>query len=405
MTDGSDSGNNTQIKDNMKLKMYETFINRIEKERELFWKYMSIYFTFMIGINGIIGYINKTDIKMLLIILSFINLILSIIGIVIIIESNKWFFRNMMVVSNIENKILGKDEHTTLIPNSYTELDTFNKVLDTNSLIFVSLFATIFIFSIVLLDVGFIKALNENSGELLGYSFLHAVVSISSMSILDFNVVGVLYKNSDTLLGLDYHLFIRAIVCFFIIWAILAYFIRDNDLISFIRDKKGILILAILAITLIIPILLFLLLGIPIISINFLEIFFIAGCGIFICGVCYTNAKNSIKKAMDELKRNPESPENIKKCYAIYRLSKAYYLIKEADGEERREKLKKSKELIEEAIKLLGRTPTTETEEDRNDFAKIRIREAINGILNNNIDEAINKLNEALKIINNEIGD
>jgi len=402
MTDGSDSGNNTQIKDNMKLKMYETFINRIEKERELFWKYMSIYFTFMIGINGIIGYINKTDIKILLIILSFINLILSIIGIVIIIESNKWFFRNMMVVSNIENKILGKDEHTTLIPNSYTELDTFNKVLDTNSLIFVSLFATIFIFSIVLLDVGFIKALNENSGELLGYSFLHAIVSISSMSILDFNVVGVLYKNSDTLFG-DYHLFIWAIVCFFGIWAILVYFIRDNDLISFIRDKKGILILAIS-----ISILLFLLLGIPISLEIFLITLFIAGCGIFICGVCYTNAKNSIKKAMDELKRNPESPENIKKCDAIYRLSKAYYLIKEADGEERREKLKKSKELIEEAIKLLGRTPTTETEEDRNlNDAKDNIKEAINGILdlNNNINEVINKLNEALKIINNEIGD
>ena len=151
---------------------------------------------------------------------------------------------------------------------------------------------------------------------------------------------------------------------------------------------------------------LFLLLGIPISLEIFLITLFIAGCGIFICGVCYTNAKNSIKKAMDELKRNPESPENIKKCYAIYRLSKAYYLIKEADGEERREKLKKSKELIEEAIKLLGEEPICDSiDRNRNLNEEWYIRRAINNILDNNIDEAINKLNEALKIINNEIGD
>ena len=82
-------------------------------------------------------------------------------------------------------------------------------------------------------------------------------------------------------------------------------------------------------------------------------------------------------------------------------------LFKEGD-EFAEEKLKKSKELIEEAIKLLNGTPTSNSIREVLDFAKIRIREAINDILNNNIDGehgAINKLKEALKIINYNIGD
>ena len=56
---------------------------------------------------------------------------------------------------------------------------------------------------------------------------------------------------------------------------------------------------------------------------------------------------------------------------------------------------------LEKKIKRL----TKKLNEVKAHDAKDNIKEAINNILNNNIDEAINKLNEALKIINNKIGD
>jgi bacterioferritin (cytochrome b1) len=131
-----------------------------------------------------------------------------------------------------------------------------------------------------------------------------------------------------------------------------------------------------------------------------------------ICGIFYFNAKKHVETTIKELDTNPENDENIKKHYIIHNLSKSYYLVKEAiderNGEKKKEKLKKSKELIEEAIKLLNGTPTSNSIREVLDFAKIRIREAINDILNNNIDGehgAINKLKEALKIINYNIGD
>ena len=155
MTEGN-NGNNTKIKDDMKLKIYETFRNRIEKAEENFWKYMIFYLGLMAGVNGIIWKLLGDNQPWTYILLSIVNIVLSTIGIVITIDYGKWFFRNMMLIANIEKRILGA-EVVEYIPYSYTELENFNKIFDTVSSVFVSLFATIFIFSICIFIYGVYK--------------------------------------------------------------------------------------------------------------------------------------------------------------------------------------------------------------------------------------------------------
>ncbi|MEO2117104.1 MAG: hypothetical protein ABGW92_01680 [Methanocaldococcus sp.] len=140
-------------KNELKLKMYETFRSHIERAENSFWTYMLFYLQFLIGLNGVVGilcrYLDKLSVEIIAF-LALVNILLSFIEIIVIIERGKWFFRNMILTVNLEKNIL-KEEHIILIPKIYSKFDNFNKVIDTMGEIFIALFIAIYIISIIVL--------------------------------------------------------------------------------------------------------------------------------------------------------------------------------------------------------------------------------------------------------------
>ncbi|AAB98982.1 TPA: hypothetical protein HA335_04230 [Methanocaldococcus jannaschii] len=352
-------------KNDLKLKMYETFRSHIERAENSFWTYMLFYLQFLVGINGAVGilcrYLSNNlqnfPTEIIIAFLALVNILLSLIGIIVIIERGKWFFRNMILTVNLERYIL-KEEHIKIIPKRYSKFDNFNKVIDTTGRIFISIFIGIYMISVIAL--GYL-ANSCKTIILFGTGFFIIVVIIYFLDLLDW-----IYRRIDSN---EYRKVIGVVLFISFIPPLMNYFIYDiiNLICSYIPESFIVAMIVIL---------------------------------IFVIIDVYYNAKKHIENTiiMLSLERTVNDIDDIIKILKNIRLD-------DTKKEELKKKLRKIKKLIENVIKLLGGTSENGTQNNNLEEAKSKITEACRKISGNNIFEAINELNEAKYIINNKINE
>jgi hypothetical protein len=126
------------------LRMYETFREHINRSEDTFWKFMSFYLGAIYGGTGLIALLIKSqtnsDLKLFIVIAPYIITILSFIGINMLIERGKWFFRNMLLTLNLELQVLGRAEYERFFPKEYCNPNKFRKIFDHLALIFSYIF-------------------------------------------------------------------------------------------------------------------------------------------------------------------------------------------------------------------------------------------------------------------------
>ena len=111
--------------DDFYIELYRRFVSHLETYDKLFWAFMSGYTTAILSLKAF--QIPKDVLPLAMMISSFL-------GINLIIERGKWFFRNSVLVVRIEH--LKLIDPKNVFPEDYTNPDNFNKVFDTIATIF-----------------------------------------------------------------------------------------------------------------------------------------------------------------------------------------------------------------------------------------------------------------------------
>jgi len=115
--------------DDFYIELYRRFVSHLETYDKLFWVFMSGYTTAILSLKAF--QIPKDVLPLAMMIGSFL-------GINLIIERGKWFFRNSVLVVRIEHIKFRQMKRcpNTVFPPKYTNPKEFDKIFDTIATIF-----------------------------------------------------------------------------------------------------------------------------------------------------------------------------------------------------------------------------------------------------------------------------
>lgn len=162
---------------------------QIRAKEDWVWKFISFFAGALVLVAGLLQNDASGGISYLLLLaIILIIIFISFWGLLIILDSNYWMQRNLIIIGNIEKELLSEDDYGKVIPKCYMHPSRFQY---TNSF-----FIQIIFFSIILLFLLFgylliiIKNIGTNTENILAMS---QVISITFCSLLAFSM----YRNKE----------------------------------------------------------------------------------------------------------------------------------------------------------------------------------------------------------------
>ncbi|MDY6867294.1 MAG: hypothetical protein SVT56_05230 [Chloroflexota bacterium] len=168
---------------------------QIRKKEDSVWQFVAFYMGAVIIAAGLIQEVQNISIDFIIAIFTGLFIFTSW-GILIVLDSNSWLQRNLILISNIESEILTEEDFNKLIPKYYANKNDFNYGnLFQIQLIFFSLINFLIIITVSFIIVN--DYLNFNFENGLVFCFFSFAASLMYFLIqkYDFDYIKDFYKD------------------------------------------------------------------------------------------------------------------------------------------------------------------------------------------------------------------